>query len=74
MDTALAFGKVLRTMRLAAGMTQEQLGLEANLRRTYISTLELGHQQPSITTLFKLSRALNCSAHVMIANVEMEME
>ena len=74
MDAAFAFGKVLRNMRQDAGLTQEQLGLEADLRRTYISILELGQQQPSLTTIFKLAKALNCSAQQIIANVEFEMK
>jgi len=74
LDAVLAFGKVLRSMRQAAALTQEQLGLDADLRRTYISILELGQQQPSLTTIFKLAKALDCSAQQMIANVELEMK
>lgn len=73
MDASLAFGRVLRKMRMDAGLTQEQLGLEADLRRTYVSILELGHQQPSLTTIFKLAKALNCPAQKIVANVEAEM-
>jgi transcriptional regulator with XRE-family HTH domain len=61
-------------MRQDAGLTQEQLGLEADLRRTYVSILELGQQQPSLSTILKLSKALNCSAQQVIANVEIEMK
>lgn len=55
---AVAFGKVLRKLRTEAELTQEQLGLEADLQRNYISELELGQKQPSVTTLFKLTNAL----------------
>ncbi len=58
MDAAAAFGKVLRRLRRQRGLTQEQLGLEADLRRTYVSLLELGRQQPSFTTILKLATAL----------------
>ncbi len=58
MEVAKVFGKVLRDMRTDAGMSQEQLGLEADLRRTFISLLELGQQQPTLTTLVKLAGAL----------------
>ena len=58
MDAGEAFGKVLRRMRREAGLTQEQLGFEADLRRTYVSLLELGQQQPSLTTILKLAAAL----------------
>jgi transcriptional regulator with XRE-family HTH domain len=74
LDAVTAFGKVLREMRLEAGLTQEQLGLDADLRRTYISILELGQQQPSLTTIIKLAVALNCSAQVIMGNVEFEMK
>jgi len=73
LDAALAFGKVLRRMRQDVGLTQEQLGLDADLRRTYISILELGQQQPSLTTILKIANALNCSAQQIIANVESEL-
>ena len=64
---------VLRQLRKDAGMTQEELGFEADLRRTYVSTLELGQQQPSLTTIFKLAKALKVSAQQFIGMVEKEM-
>lgn len=54
----VAFGKVLRKLRLAAGLTQEELGFNAGLQRKYVSLLELGEQQPTLTTICKLSSAL----------------
>ena len=73
MDEAVAFGKVLRRLRKEAGLTQEQLGLEADLRRTYVSILELGQQQPSLNTLIKLARALGRPASSVVAAVEEEL-
>ena len=73
MDISTAFGKVIRQLRINAGLTQEQLGLEAELRRTFISVLELGQQQPTITTIFKLSNALNVPASKIIELVELEI-
>lgn len=58
MDAGIAFGKVVRRLRIDAGLTQEQLGFEAELRRTYVSILELGQQQPSLTTIIKIAQAL----------------
>lgn len=73
MEAGQAFGVVLRQLRLDAGLTQEQLGFEADLRRTYVSVLELGQQQPSLTTILKLACALGCSASDLIAKVEAEL-
>ncbi|MCW5766516.1 MAG: helix-turn-helix transcriptional regulator [Phycisphaeraceae bacterium] len=73
MDAAVAFGKVLRRLRLEAGLTQEQLGLEADLRRTYVSILELGQQQPTLKTILKLADALGRTAHDLVSMVESEL-
>lgn len=73
MNADIAFGKVLRKLRLEAGLTQEQLGFEADLRRTYVSILELGQQQPSLTTVFKIAHALNIPAARLVEQVEYEI-
>jgi len=73
LDAAIAFGKVLRQLRQNKGLSQEQLGFEADLRRTYVSILELGQQQPSLTTVIKLAKALNISASHLMALVETQM-
>jgi len=72
-EPAVAFGRVLRQLRLDAGLTQEALGFEADLRRTYVSILELGQQQPTLTTILKLAKALNRSAKEIIGLVEAEL-
>lgn len=69
-ENSESFGSVLRELREAAGLTQEQLGFESDLRRTFISVLELGQQQPSLTTVFKLESALGISASDMVRRVE----
>lgn len=71
MDLAVAFGKVIRELRLDAGLTQEQLGLEAGLRRTFVSLLELGQQQPSLTTLFKIAPALGVQPSEIVRRTEL---
>ena len=73
MDAGIAFGKVLRRLREAAGLTQEQFGFEADLRRTYVSILELGQQQPSLTTILKIAQALNCSPGSLLDMVSEEI-
>lgn len=73
MEPAVAFGRVLRQLRQEAGMTQEALGFDADLRRTYVSILELGQQQPSLGTILKLARALNQPGSILIGMVETEL-
>lgn len=73
MEPSIAFGVVLRRLRIDSGLTQEQLGFEADLRRTYVSVLELGQQQPSLTTIIKIAKALHISASNLIDLVEAEI-
>lgn len=73
MDAAVAFGRVLRQLRREVGLTQETLGFEADLRRTYISILELGQQTPSLATILKLAKPLKRSAQEIVGMVENEI-
>ena len=70
MEIAVAFGKVIRSLRIKAGLTQEELGLDADVLRTFVSVLELGQQQPSLTTIIKLSKPLGVTASEIVAMVE----
>jgi transcriptional regulator with XRE-family HTH domain len=65
-----AFGQVLRKHRVAAGWSQEHLSLESGVQRNFISLIETGQNQPTITTIFKLAAALDIKASKMIAEVE----
>jgi transcriptional regulator with XRE-family HTH domain len=64
------FGKVLRELRVEQHISQEKLAEYCELDRTYISLLERGLRQPTITTIFKLSKALKISPSALIGKVE----
>ncbi|MEA5512096.1 helix-turn-helix transcriptional regulator [Crocosphaera sp. UHCC 0190] len=65
-----AFGKVLQRLRKSKGLSQEELSLLSGLDRTFISRLEGGQRQPTISTVIKLAEALNVSAASIVAEVE----
>ena len=69
-----AFGQELRKARKAVGISQEKLALQVGLDRTYISMLERGLRQPSLTTIFLLSPALGLSSVDLIARVQSRMK
>jgi len=56
---AEGFGIALRKLRKSSGLSQEELALEAGIQRNFVSLIELGRNQPSITTIFKLADALS---------------
>ncbi|WP_415767740.1 helix-turn-helix domain-containing protein [Paraburkholderia sp. J69-1] len=46
------------------------MAFEADIRRTYVSMLELGQHQPTQTMLFTLGTALKCTHSDLLAEVE----
>jgi len=68
-----AFGRVLRRLRKEAGLSQESLGFESELQRNYVSLMELGRYQPTISTVFKLAYALKVTPSSLIKFVEIEL-
>lgn len=67
------FGRVLRQLRKDAGLSQEQLALEAGLQRNYISMMELGQYQPTLTTIFKVAYALKLKPSLLVSLLEEKM-
>lgn len=72
MDLRVAFGLVVRELRRTQQKTQEQLGFEADLRRTFISLIELGQQQPTLTTISKLANALGTTPSNLLRLAEVK--
>lgn len=68
-----AFGRVLREQRTSVDMSQEALALSADVDRTFVSQMERGIRQPTLTTLFKLAGALDVSATTMITRTEKQL-
>jgi transcriptional regulator with XRE-family HTH domain len=67
---AAIFGKVLREQRNARGISQEALALSADVDSTFVSKMERGIRQPTLTTLCKLSEALEIQPSTLVARVE----
>jgi transcriptional regulator with XRE-family HTH domain len=69
-DISAIFGEVLHRYRSERDISQEELAFEAGVDRTFISRLERGIRQPTITTLIGLGQALNVSAADMVKEAE----
>ncbi|MFL6725217.1 MAG: helix-turn-helix domain-containing protein [Sphingomicrobium sp.] len=58
-DVRQRLARNLRKLRQAKGVSQEAFAEEAGLHRTYISDLERGERNPTITVVDKIARALD---------------
>jgi transcriptional regulator with XRE-family HTH domain len=58
MDLRQVFAANLRRLRHAKGLSQEDLAYEADVNRSYMSTLERGGAYPGLEIIGKLARVL----------------
>ncbi len=68
-----SFGTVLRQLRVEKGLSQEALALESGLDRTFVSMLERGLRQPTLSSLFALAEALRIPASRIVRLTEKEI-
>ena len=73
-DAAVAFGHVLRKLRLQKDLSQEELALRAGLDRAYPSLLESGRRQPTLTVLIALAKALDITAEALLRKAVDELD
>lgn len=59
-------GENIKKERIEKELSQEQLAEKTGLHRTYISQLERGLRNPTITTLSKITKVLNVSLDALI--------
>ena len=65
----IRFGKRLRELRQARGLSQEAFALEADLDRTYISGIERGIRNVSLLNLEILAGTLGVSLQELFIGV-----
>ena len=62
MEVQARLGKNVRMHREAAGVSQEEFAHIVGIHRTYVSDLERGTRNPTISVVDKIARALKVSA------------
>lgn len=65
-----SLGVRIRAMRLAKGWSQEELGWRSSLDRTYVSGIERGVRNPTLTVLYALAEGLEVSIGALFSSVE----
>ena len=66
----VAFGLAVKERRNERDISQEDLGELADLHRTFISDIERGARNPTITTVFKIARALKINPSKLVEIAE----
>jgi len=62
-DVRLIVGRNVKRLRTASDLTQAALAERMGVDRAYVSGLELGQRNPTILTLWHISKALGVKVH-----------
>ena len=66
MDIRRQMGLNVQRFRRSKGWSQEDLGFESGLHRTYISGIERGTRNPTVVIVAKLAKTLGISAGTLL--------
>lgn len=70
MDLNRVLGRNIRTLRKRRGLSQEELALEADMKRSYVSDLERGTRNPSVKAVGRLANALGVEAWQLLRQTD----
>jgi transcriptional regulator with XRE-family HTH domain len=74
MDSRKQFGRILRDIRIAGNLTQEELAYRAGMDVTYLSDLERGKWNPSLAMLVDLALGLGIHPSELIKDLKVTPE
>lgn len=68
--SAVSLGRKVRRLRLELGLSQEALGEESGLHRTYIGSVERGERNVSLSNILRIANALETTASKLLEDIE----
>jgi transcriptional regulator with XRE-family HTH domain len=68
------FGEEISKLRKNRGISQEELGFQAGVHRTYVSQIERGLKSPTLAVILRLTQALRSSAGQLVGNIERKLK
>ncbi|MCX5565814.1 helix-turn-helix domain-containing protein [Alcaligenes phenolicus] len=72
-ELAQAFGMAVRTLRTERGIAQETLANMAVIERSHLGKIERGEHAPTLSVIFKIAGALECSTAVLMTSTEAQL-
>jgi transcriptional regulator with XRE-family HTH domain len=67
MDVRRRIGLNVKRLREASGRSQEEFAFDAGMHRTYVSGIERGVRNPTVTVLEKLALALKVPLTALVS-------
>jgi transcriptional regulator with XRE-family HTH domain len=73
-SAAIAFGLALQELRTKKQLTQQSLADLADVDLKFVTQIERGIRQPTLTTIFKLAVGLNIEPSELVARMERKLQ
>jgi len=70
----MAFGVVLRRLRVDSGYSQDSYAHQTGYHRNYIGQLERGEKSPSLKALFDFAESFKLAPSEMLKKVERSLQ
>lgn len=67
-DWRARLGRNVKRLRLARGLTQEKLAVDAEIDLTYMGGIERGRRNPSLLVMVRLANALGAEVTELLAD------
>jgi transcriptional regulator with XRE-family HTH domain len=74
MDLCVLVGRNVRRRRLGAGLTQEEMAYRAGIDRTYLSDIERGIRNPTISLLQEIAAVVGAHPAVLLVEAHHEAQ
>lgn len=74
MNPSETFGQNVRRIRIARGLSQEELADQAGLHRTYIGSIERGERNVSLKNIVIIAQALHTSFTELFRGIATDAE
>jgi transcriptional regulator with XRE-family HTH domain len=68
-EARITFGRQLRRLRRERDLSQEELGLRADLDRNYVGGIERGERNPTLVNICRLAGALGVEVTALLEGV-----
>lgn len=68
--TTLSIGRRIATVRTSKGLTQDELGIQANVAKGYMSEIESDKKNIGTQILMRICEVLECSPNLLLIGKE----
>ena len=71
---ALAFGQIIKQLRLERNFSQEEFAHKASIERSHMGKIERGEHLPNLVLILRIANALSVTAGSLLDKVQLNIK